>query len=106
MLRNVVCRGVLAFTWAAFFTAQSATAQSATSAAGDAVYKKRCAGCHEQTSPRIPHREALQKLPSARILRALDSGAMMAIAFTMHRDERMAVASYLGTSAVEAGPPP
>src|ERR1700692_4119795 len=48
---------------------------------GDEIYKKRCSGCHEQLSPRIPHREALQKMPSARILRALDSGAMMAVAF-------------------------
>src|SRR5579864_749360 len=72
---------------------------------GEAVYQKRCSGCHEQTSPRIPHREALQRMPSARILRALDSGAMMSIAFTMSRDDRMAVASYLGTSAEVAGPP-
>jgi polyvinyl alcohol dehydrogenase (cytochrome) len=81
-------------------------AQPASPFAGDAVYQKRCASCHEQNSPRIPHREALQKMPAARILRALDSGAMMAIAFTMHRDERVAVASYLGTSAPAAGPPP
>jgi polyvinyl alcohol dehydrogenase (cytochrome) len=67
--------------------------------AGDTVYQKRCAACHEQTSPRIPSREALQRMPSARILRALDSGAMMAVAFTIPRDERIAVASFLGTSA-------
>src|SRR5262245_56686800 len=72
---------------------------------GDEVYKKRCSGCHDQVTPRIPHREALQKMPSARILRALDSGAMMAIAFVMSRDERLAVASYLGTDAVIPGPP-
>ena len=29
----------------------------------------------------------------------------MAIAFTMHRDERIAVASYLGTNAPVAAPP-
>ena len=38
---------------------------------GEAVYQKRCAVCHEQTNDRIPPREALQKMPSARILRAL-----------------------------------
>jgi polyvinyl alcohol dehydrogenase (cytochrome) len=43
-------------------------------------------------------------MPSARILRALDSGAMMAIAFTLHRDERIAVASYLGTNETIPGP--
>jgi polyvinyl alcohol dehydrogenase (cytochrome) len=72
---------------------------------GDEIYKKRCSGCHEQLSPRIPHREALQKMPSERILRALDSGAMMAVAFVMSRDERLAVASYLGTNAEIARPP-
>ncbi len=79
-------------------------AMSASAASGEAVYQKRCSGCHEQINPRIPHREALQKLPSARILRALDSGAMMAIAFTIPRDERIAVAAYLGTNTPAAGP--
>jgi polyvinyl alcohol dehydrogenase (cytochrome) len=72
---------------------------------GEAVYQKRCAACHEQVTARIPPREALQKMPAARILRALDAGAMMAIAFTIPRDERIAVASWLGTNAQAAGPP-
>src|SRR5262245_24911132 len=72
---------------------------------GEAVYQKRCAACHEQTNPRIPPRHALQQMTSARILRALDAGAMMSIAFTMHRDERIAVASYLGTKTSTAAPP-
>ena len=38
---------------------------------GEEVYKKRCSGCHEQVNPRIPPREALEKMPSAHILRAL-----------------------------------
>jgi polyvinyl alcohol dehydrogenase (cytochrome) len=72
---------------------------------GNEVYLKHCSGCHEQLNERIPHREQLQKMPSARIVRALDSGAMMAVALTMSRDERLAVASYLGTNEVIAGPP-
>jgi polyvinyl alcohol dehydrogenase (cytochrome) len=71
---------------------------------GEDVYKKKCSACHEQVNPRIPPREALQGMPSARILRALDSGAMMAVAFTMRRDERIAVADYLGTKATIPGP--
>jgi len=74
--------------------------------AGETVYQKRCSGCHEQANDRIPPREALQKMPSARILRALNSGAMMAIAFTMSGEDRRAVAAYLGTSASAGGPPP
>jgi polyvinyl alcohol dehydrogenase (cytochrome) len=73
---------------------------------GEAVYQKRCSGCHEQVNERIPQREALQKMPSARILRALDSGAMMAVAFTISRDDRIAVANYLGTKDQVSGPPP
>ena len=72
---------------------------------GETVYQKRCAVCHEQTNARIPTRHALQQMTSARILRALDAGAMMSIAFTMHRDERIAVASYLGTKTSSDAPP-
>ena len=75
-------------------------------ASGDAVYAKHCARCHEVASPRVPPREALQKMPAERIARALDTGAMMAVAFTMSRDERLAVASYLGTKDAIAGPSP
>jgi len=71
---------------------------------GEEVYKKKCSGCHEQVNPRIPPRQALQGMPSTRILRALDSGAMMAVAFTMRRDDRIAVADYLGTKATLPGP--
>jgi polyvinyl alcohol dehydrogenase (cytochrome) len=38
-------------------------------------------------------------MPAGRILRALDFGAMMTVAYPMSRDERQAVAAYLGTSA-------
>lgn len=80
-------------------------ALAAAGPAGDAVYAKRCAACHDQSDPRIPPRSALQQMPAARIVRALDSGAMMAVAFTIPRDERLAVAAYLGTNAPVAGPP-
>ena len=71
---------------------------------GEAVYKKRCAACHEQTSERIPPRSALQKMPSGRILRALDSGAMLAVALTISRPDRIAVADYLGVHTSVEGP--
>src|SRR6476646_216586 len=72
---------------------------------GRTVYLAHCAQCHEQLNPRVPPRDALQQMPSARIVRALDAGAMLAIGMTMHRDERVAVAAYLGTNAAESGPP-
>lgn len=76
--------------------AQSAILPAAPS--GEAVYQKRCAACHDQTSPRIPPRTALNQMPVSRILRALDFGAMMTIAYPLNRDERQAVAAYLGTT--------
>ncbi len=83
-----------------FSFALIASAQS-----GEAVYQKKCSGCHEQVNDRIPHREALQKMPAQRILRALDTGAMMAVALTISRVDRIAVADYLGTKDQIAGPP-
>src|SRR5581483_947718 len=68
-------------------------------AAGEAVYRQRCAGCHEQANPRIPARSALSRMPATRILSTLDFGVMMTVAYPMSRDERAAVAAYLGTTA-------
>ena len=82
----------------------SAQARAGQTPSGEAVYKTHCAACHDSTSPRIPPRDALKQMPAGRIMRALDGGAMMSIAFTMSRDERLAVASFLGTSDALSGP--
>jgi polyvinyl alcohol dehydrogenase (cytochrome) len=63
---------------------------------GEAVYKRRCSGCHDANIERTPPRAALQQLSVARILRTLDFGVMVNIANPMNRDEREAVAKYLG----------
>ncbi len=73
---------------------------------GQAVYKERCAGCHDQGGQRIPPRSALQQLAAARILRVLDFGVMMTVAYPMPRPEREAVANFLGKAGPEPGPPP
>lgn len=87
--------GSLAITSGIIAVAQS----SGPKAAGEAVYKQRCAGCHEQANPRIPPRSTLSQMPAARILRALDFGVMMTVAYPMSRDERAAVAVYVGTNS-------
>ena len=84
------------------FGADVAEAQVAAQAEGAAVYAEHCALCHEQVDERIPHRSALQQMSAGRIVRALDAGAMLAIAMSMDRDERLAVAAYLGTDADSA----
>jgi polyvinyl alcohol dehydrogenase (cytochrome) len=71
---------------------------------GEAVYKARCAGCHDQINPRIPPRDTPRQMPASRILRTLDFGAMMTVAYPLARDEREAVAAYLGTAGAVPGP--
>src|SRR5262245_15362351 len=92
---SIILAGALSLTCTVMGLAQA----SASKAAGETVYKQRCAGCHDQTNPRIPPRSALNQMPSMRILRALDFGAMMTVAYPLSRDQREAVAAYLGTSA-------
>lgn len=66
---------------------------------GAALYKQYCAACHDQVSPRIPPRSAIQKMSARRILRTMDFGLMMSIASPLNRQEREAIASFLGTGA-------
>jgi polyvinyl alcohol dehydrogenase (cytochrome) len=73
---------------------------------GETVYARRCAVCHEQISERIPSHESLKAMPATRILRAMDFGAMMSVAYPLSREEREAVAKYIGTAAKDAPPPP
>ena len=77
---------------------------SAAEVTGAAVYGKYCASCHDQTGARIPTRDALTELSPARILRTLDFGAMMSIAYPIKRGDREAVARFIGHG--EDDPPP
>ena len=83
--------------------ASAARAQAA--ASGAETYAKHCASCHDQTSPRVPPRDALAKMSPARILRTLDFGLMMSVAYPLRRDEREAVAAFLGKGADDTAPP-
>ena len=68
---------------------------------GEEVYAKRCSVCHDQDNPRIPARDSLKKMPASRILKVLDFGVMMQVAYQMTRDEREAVSKFLGTAGSE-----
>jgi polyvinyl alcohol dehydrogenase (cytochrome) len=72
----------------------------------EAIYKQRCSGCHDQPDSRIPPRASLEKMPALRILRAMNSGAMMTVAYPLRREERESVAAYLGRPGPEPGPKP
>jgi len=78
-----------------------ASSSAPSTVSGADVYQKRCASCHDQAGSRAPLRDALQKLSAARILRTLDFGLMMAVAYPINRAEREAVANFLGTKAEE-----
>ena len=72
---------------------------------GEEVYREYCASCHDHPGPRIPPRSALQALSAARILRTLDGGVMMRIAYGLQRNQREAVANYLGKASDDTVPP-
>jgi polyvinyl alcohol dehydrogenase (cytochrome) len=77
----------------------------AAAVSGEAVYKKRCASCHDSNLERTPPRAALQQLSVARILRVLDFGVMINVGYLLNREEREAVANYLGVQRPDAPVP-
>ncbi len=72
---------------------------------GEAVYREYCAACHDHPGPRVPLRSALNNLSVARILRTLDTGVMMNVAYGLQRSQREAVAKYLGKPIDDSAPP-
>jgi polyvinyl alcohol dehydrogenase (cytochrome) len=65
-------------------------------ALGEQAYQRACAACHDNGVARSPPRDALAKLSPQRILRTMDFGLMMSAAYPLSRDERNAVAQFLG----------
>jgi polyvinyl alcohol dehydrogenase (cytochrome) len=85
--------------------AGSAAAQSTPTPAGQAIYERRCAACHERPADgRTPSVNTLKAKTATRILRTLNFGAMMTIAYQLRFDEREAVASFLGKPGGDAPP--
>jgi polyvinyl alcohol dehydrogenase (cytochrome) len=73
---------------------------------GEAVYNQRCASCHDSPGERTPPRAALKQLSVQRILRTLDFGVMINVAYVLNRDEREAVANFLGVQRPDPPVPP
>ena len=100
--------GILSFMSLTAFFCLKVTALAAPQAAavsGADVYQKRCASCHDKAVSAAPTRDALQKFSAAHIRRSLDFGVMMGIAGPIKREEREAVAAFLGTGSPDPGPP-
>jgi polyvinyl alcohol dehydrogenase (cytochrome) len=78
---------------------------AAAAVSGEAVYQRRCATCHDSGHEGTPPREALKQLSVARILRTLDFGVMINVAYVLNREERQAVAGFLGVQRPDAPVP-
>src|SRR6266478_4822710 len=83
-------------------SAALAAPAAAPKASGEAVFERYCATCHDHPDGRIPPRDALKAMSPQRILRTLDFGLMMSIAYPIKREDRVAVAKFLGGAADEA----
>lgn len=63
---------------------------------GASLYLQHCASCHDNADVRAPSRESLQGMPTATILRALETGVMRVVGnFSLDGPERVAVAEYV-----------
>ena len=64
---------------------------------GAQIYAKHCAQCHDQgADARVPPRAALEKMTSASVLRALETGVMRDMGAKLTLGERIAVAPFVG----------
>src|SRR5437773_7740684 len=65
------------------------------------LFQKNCAPCHQAAAgaeARVPQIAALKTMTPAAILRTLESGIMKAQAAPLSGDERLKVATFLGTA--------
>jgi len=62
---------------------------------GATLYKSTCATCHDSGAERIPSRETLNEMTPERVLAAMESGPMIAMASRLSTAERHAVAEFV-----------
>ena len=90
---RITMRRLIALALFAFGVSGVAAAQPAPN--GEAVYKQRCAGCHEGTLPRMPSREALRGFSPEAVDTALSSFSMRRQGAMLSPAERRAVAAFV-----------
>lgn len=69
--------------------------EAAANKAGEALYKQRCAGCHEGGVPRAPNRAALQQMSPENIRFALLSGSMIVQGLGLSSSQITNIAEFL-----------
>ena len=72
-----------------------AWAQGASQAEGEALFKQRCASCHEPAQDRAPSRGALSARPASELTEALSEGVMAAMAEGLSGNQIQSVVRYL-----------
>lgn len=88
-----------AFALPCLLLASSLALPQSTELSGEQLYAKFCAACHDAGGGRTPPRDALTRLSPKRIMRTMDFGLMMSVAYPIRRDERERLARYLGRGA-------
>ena len=74
----------------------SAPACAAEPRDGATLYANECASCHDGSAARMPSRASLEAMPTAAIIRALETGVMRVVGnFKLNGPERVAVAEYI-----------
>jgi polyvinyl alcohol dehydrogenase (cytochrome) len=80
-------------------------AQPGANRAGEAVYKERCAVCHEAPSDsRIPAARMLRSISPENIVRTLENGLMQAVGARLTADQKRAVAEFLAGRTIGSRP--
>ena len=72
------------------------------------LFQKNCASCHQAAAgaeARVPQIAALKTMTPAAILRTLESGIMKVQAAPLSGDERLKIATFLGTGVTSRTPP-
>ena len=63
---------------------------------GKTLYASECASCHDGGAARMPSRATLEAMPTAAIIRSLETGVMRVVGnFRLNGPERVAVAEYI-----------
>src|SRR5260370_26992270 len=79
------------------------SSQTSWAQGGAALYRQRCAVCHEGgASDRAPDRAILQYMPAASIARTLETGVMREMAGSLSPAQRDAIAAFLTGGAPRA----
>ena len=91
MFLRVAC--ITALTWLA--------AHGAETSQGEAVYREKCAACHDEGLNRAPRLASLRALTPQAVLRTLESGSMRFAAEGLSEEQRDAVARHVGRAATE-----